>query len=185
DGDTVALSNMQRQIVHSTNNLGKAKVLSAKERMQGINPNIKIITYNEYMDAAALKKIIAEENYDFIIEATDNFDSKFVVNDVCVALKKAYSHAGVMQFQGETMTYVPGHACYRCVVPTIPDNLNPSKAILGTVAGIIGTIQATEAIKYLLGIGNLLTDYLLIYDALFVDCRKLAISQNPNCICKD
>ncbi len=81
------------------------------------------------------------------------------------------------------MTYLPGHACYRCVVPEVPKNLNPSKAILGAVAGIIGTIQSTEAIKYLLGIGNLLTDNLLIYDALYVDCRKLPVIKSATCAC--
>lgn len=184
DGDTVSLSNLQRQIIHTTKDIGMQKTLSAKERINNLNPNIKVITYPYYLDKLALVTILQEEKYDFVIEATDSFDSKYIVNDACVEQKTPYSHAGVMQFQGETMTYLPGHACYRCFAPTTPYNPNPNKGILGAVAGIIGTIQTTEALKYLLGIGKLITDNIMIYDALYMDCRRLTVHPNPNCVCR-
>lgn len=185
DGDTVALSNLQRQIIHTTQDIGKQKSLSAKEKLNSLNPFVKVNTYPYFLDKDSLSAILKEEQYDFVVEATDSFDSKYVVNDACVEQKVPYSHGGIMQYQGETMTYLPNHACYRCFVPLAPTHYPENVAIFGPLAGIIGTIQATETLKYLLGIGSLLTDNLLIYDSLYLDCRRLTVQPNPRCICNN
>lgn len=183
DGDKVALSNLQRQTLYSTEDIGREKVVAAKERLLKLNPDTNIKTYNVYFDVAALKEAINSENYDFIIEATDNYQSKFLVNDVCVELNKPYSHGGVTHYQGETMTYIPGHACYRCALPEIPEKPVSTNAVLGAVAGTIGTIQATEAIKYILSAGNLILDKMLVYDAYFSEFRRLPVAKNSCCLC--
>lgn len=184
DGDTIALSNLQRQIIHTTQEIGKSKVESAKSKILSLNPNLKVLTYNEYLKKDALQSIIISENYDFIIDATDNFDSKFTINDVCVKLNKSYSHGGITEYQGETMTYLSDHSCYRCFIDGDIDK-NVSSSVFAPVAGIIGSIQASETIKYLLGIDSLLTDCMLIYDAYFNDFRKIPVSKNADCICNN
>ena len=135
--------------------------------------------------------IIRDQDYDFIIDGTDNFPAKFLINDACVFEKKPFVHAGIIRFQGQLMTYVPGKGpCYRCVFPTMPpkDAVPTCRqaGVLGVMGGVIGTLQATEALKYILGIGDLLTGYLLTYDALTMTFRKIKIPRNPNCgICSD
>lgn len=191
DNDVVDLSNLQRQILHKTANIGVPKVQSAKERLEGLNPDVNVITYHEFVDSSNIKDIIADQDYDFIIDGTDNFPIKFLINDAAVLLKKPFSHAGILRFGGQTMTYVPGQGpCYRCVFETPPPaGAVPSckeAGILGAVGGVIGSIQATEAIKYILGAGELLTGYLLTYDALTMTFRKIRIHANKECaICGD
>ncbi|WP_182186529.1 HesA/MoeB/ThiF family protein [Pectinatus frisingensis] len=186
DFDNVDLSNLQRQIVHSTNDIGRPKVLSAKESITAINPDVDVVTYQEIVDSGNLKNIIKDRDYDFILDCTDNFPVKFLINDACVLLQKPFSHAGILGFKGQTMTYVPGRGpCYRCVFQTPPpSDAVPSckqAGVLGVLGGIIGTLQATEAIKYILGLGNLLTGCLLTYDALTMDFRKVKLSRNKKC----
>lgn len=191
DNDVVDLSNLQRQIIHFTQDVGKPKVVSGQETINLMNPDIDVVTYREWISAQNIEQIIKDQDYDFIIDGTDNFPAKFLINDACVFLKKPFSHAGIIRFQGQTMTYVPGQgACYRCIFHNPPPpNVVPTckeAGVLGVMGGIIGTIQATEAIKYILGIGELLTGYLLTYDALSMEFEKIKLADNPNCqVCGD
>lgn len=186
DGDTVDLSNLQRQVIHSSADVGKAKVISGKESINAINSDVNVITYQERATADNIKDIIKDQDYDFILDGTDNFPVKFLINDACVMLKKPFSHAGIIRFQGQTMTYVPGKGpCYRCVFknPPPPDVVPTCQqaGVLGVMGGVIGTIQATEAIKYITGVGNLLTGYLLTYDAKKMEFRKVKLGADKNC----
>jgi adenylyltransferase/sulfurtransferase len=183
DGDTVDLTNLQRQIVHRTDDVGKAKTASAAERMHAINPDVTVIEHPEFLDASNIATVI--EAYDFIIEGCDNFATKFLVNDACVLAKKPYSHAGMLRFEGQTFTYIPGHRCYRCLfrAPPPPGSV-PSCAdagILGMLPGVLGSIQATEAVKWILGLGDLLTDRLLIFDALAMKFREIRGGRDAGC----
>lgn len=186
DFDAVDLSNLQRQIIHQTQDVGKAKVESGRETIAAMNPDVKVNTYNETVNSSNIEDIIKDRDYDFIIDGTDNFPAKFLINDACVLLGKPFSHAGIIRFQGQTMTYAPGQGpCYRCVFenPPPPDAVPTCRqaGVLGVMGGVIGTLQATEALKYLLGIGDLLTGYLLTYDALTMTFRKVKLSANPRC----
>lgn len=195
DGDVVDLTNLQRQIIHFTPDVNKPKVASAKEKIELINPGTKVVTYKERVYADNILDII--KDYDFIIDGTDNFPAKFLINDACVLAKKPFSHGGILRFDGQTMTYVPrlaggqaGSACYRCVFQNPPPkNAVPTcsqAGVLGAVAGMLGTIQAAEALKYLIGKGELLTDRLLIFNAFRMEFRNAAFKKNPNCpICGD
>jgi molybdopterin/thiamine biosynthesis adenylyltransferase len=184
DNDVVDLSNLQRQIIHSTQDIGRSKVESASEKMSAINPDLKVITHKIRVTAANINSIIAD--YDFIIDSTDNFDAKFLINDASVLAGKAYSHGGILQFDGQTMTVLPGEsACYRCIFPEPPPrDVMPScsqAGVIGVLPGVIGTIQATEAIKFLLGKGELLTNRLLTYNALKMKFREVPIKKNRSC----
>lgn len=186
DYDVVELSNLQRQIIHFTQDVGKQKVLSGQETINLMNPDVNVITYREWVSSQNIQDIIKDQDYDFIIDGTDNFPAKFLINDACVLSNKPFSHAGIIRFQGQTMTFVPGKGpCYRCIFhnPPPPDAVPTCKqaGVLGVMGGIIGTIQATEAIKYILGIGELLTGHLLTYDALTMEFRKIKLSNNPKC----
>jgi molybdopterin/thiamine biosynthesis adenylyltransferase len=168
DCDVVDYSNLQRQILHGRKDVGRNKTESAVETISRLNPDIRLEIYGA-ISAENIADSIA--SYDFIVEATDNFQSKFLVNDACMRLGKAFSHAGILGAHGQTMTVVPGQGpCFRCVFQEEPEAgtyLTTSEAgVLGSVAGVIGTIQSIEAIKYLLGIGRLLTGRLLTFDAL-------------------
>ncbi len=184
DADVVDLSNLQRQVAHHTMDIGRPKVVSAKEKMVAMNPDVQVHTYHEWISAANIADII--ENYDFVIDGTDNFAAKFLINDACVLAGKPYSHGGILQFDGQTMTVKPGEsACYRCIFPTPPPkNAIPScsqAGVIGVLPGVLGTIQATEAIKYLLSRGDLLTDRLLTYNALRMRFREVPVKKNPRC----
>lgn len=183
DSDSVELSNLQRQVIHFTPDLNKKKVDSAKEKISSLNPDVRVDAFYTKADASNIGWMI--DQYDFIIDATDNFDSKFLINDACVKNKKPFSHAGVLGFEGQTFTYVPGSACYRCMFDTPPaggDVPEPAKAgVIGFVPGIIGTIQAAEAIRYILGIGDLLVNRVLRFDGLSMDFRTMKIKPDPDC----
>lgn len=184
DADEVDLSNLQRQIIHSTANIGKAKVESAAERMAELNPDVKVVPYQMYVTAENIMDLIA--GYDFIIDATDNFQAKFLINDACVLAKKPFSHAGISSLQGQLMTYVPGEGpCYRCVFKNPPPKgavpTGRQAGVIGAVAGTIGSLQATEAIKYILGQGELLTGRLLTYDALKMEFRTVKLPKDEDC----
>jgi molybdopterin/thiamine biosynthesis adenylyltransferase len=188
DGDKVELSNLQRQIIHFTPDVGKPKVLSAKEKIGAINPAIKTILYEKRLVADNITDII--KDYDFVIDGTDNFPGKFLINDACVLARKPFSHGGILRFDGQALTHVPGEACYRCVFPKMPPKgAVPScsqAGILGAVAGMLGTIQAAEALKFLIGTGELLTNRLLIFDALKMDFRTVYVKRNPECpVCSE
>ncbi len=186
DFDAVELSNLQRQIIHLTKDVGKPKVISGQETINELNPDVNVVTYQELIHAKNIIDIINDQDYNFIIEGTDNFPTKFLVNDACVLTGKPFSHGGIIQFFGQTMTYLPGKGpCYRCIFkqPPPPGTAPTCKqaGVLGVMGGIIGTLQATEAIKYILGKGNLLNGHLLTYDSLEMNFTKFDLSPNPQC----
>ncbi len=187
DSDIVDLSNLQRQILHGRKDVGRRKTESAVETISRLNPDVRLKTYG----------VIYEENiagiiasYDFIIEATDNFRSKFFINDACVRLGKAFSHAGILGAYGQTMTIVPGAGpCFRCVFEDEPKpgtyETTDQAGVLGSVAGVLGTLQSIEAVKYLLGIGGLLIGRLLTFDALSMEFREVKLPWNRKCaVCR-
>lgn len=181
DADEVDLSNLQRQIIHGTADVGKAKVLSAKETMNAMNPDVAVNTYRIYVTSENIMDLI--KDYDFIIDGTDNFPAKFLINDACVMAKKPFSHAGIIRFQGQLMTYVPGEGpCYRCVFKSPPprDAVPTCRqaGVIGAMGGVIGSLQAMEAIKYIVGAGNLLVGKLLTYDALKCEFRTIPLPGN-------
>ena len=184
DADEVDLTNLQRQIIHHTDDVGVKKVVSAQTKMQAINPDITVKTYHQWAKADNIRAIIRE--YDFVIDGTDNFSAKFLINDACYFEKIPFSHAGILRFDGQLITVIPGETtCYRCIFHSPPPaNAVPScsqAGVLGVLAGVIGSLQATETIKYLLGIGDLLTDALLTYNALTMEFRKINLNRNPGC----
>lgn len=185
DPDKVELSNLQRQILHATSDIGRQKVESAKTKLNALNPDAEIKTYAARFEEGNAAEIAAE--YDFIVDGSDNFDTKFLVNDNAIRLGIAFSHAGIVRLQGQTMTVIPGKtACYRCLfqAPPPPEEILSCQAsgILGAVAGTIGTIQATEAVKYLAGFEEgLITDRLLVYDAKNMKFRDVDVKRDANC----
>jgi len=184
DADKVDLTNLQRQIIHHTSDLGLEKVKSAETKMRAINPEVTVKTYHQPAKADNIREIIRE--YDFVIDGTDNFPAKFLINDACYFEKIPFSHAGILKFYGQLITVLPGETtCYRCIFNAPPPaGAVPScsqAGVLGVLAGVIGSLQATEAIKYLLGVGKLLTDTLLTYDALEMEFRAVKLNRNPNC----
>lgn len=169
DADVVDLSNLQRQVIHTTADVGKPKVESAAETMKAINPDVEVVTYHEFISSANIMDII--KDYDFVLDGTDNFPAKFLINDACVMADKPFSHAGILRFKGQLMTVIPHKSpCYRCVFKTMPpkDAIPTCKqaGVIGAMAGVIGSLQALEAIKFLTGAGELLTGKLLTFDAL-------------------
>jgi Dinucleotide-utilizing enzymes involved in molybdopterin and thiamine biosynthesis family 2 len=183
DGDVVDLSNLQRQVIHFTADVNRPKVLSAKEKIHLINPDVKVVVHQEFLTASNALDII--KDYDFIVDGTDNFPVKFLINDACVFAGKPFSHGGILRFEGQTMTHVPGSACYRCLFNSPPPpNAVPTcsqAGVLGAIAGMLGTIQAAETLKYLTGVGELLTNRLLVFNAKTMDFRKITIKKNENC----
>ena len=183
DADVVDLSNLQRQIIHFTKDVGIPKVESAKEKILAINPDVKVDTLREFLYSGNALDIIKE--YDFVVDGTDNFPVKFLINDACVMAGKPFSHGGILRFNGQTFTHVPGSACYRCffkeppptgVVPTCSQ-----AGVLGAIAGMLGTIQAAETLKYFTGVGELLTNRLLTFDAKTMQFRTIPVKQRSSC----
>lgn len=177
DYDVVDVTNLQRQIVHGEDDIGKPKVESARETVEALNPGVNVVVYTEKFTKDNAAGLVHQ--YDFVIDCCDNYEAKYLINDVCVAENRAYSHGAILAMRGEAMTYVPGHADYRRVFPAPPaegEYRKPEQAgVLGSVAGVIGSVQATEAIKYLTGIGELLIDRILIFDGRNMTFRTLKI----------
>ncbi|NOZ63863.1 MAG: MoaD family protein [Caldiserica bacterium] len=189
DSDRVELNNLQRQILHFTSDVGKLKVESAKEKLNSLNPDVEITTYPLRITSENIMDII--KDYDIIVDGSDNFPTRYLVNDACVIAGKPFSHAGILKFEGQAITIVPHEGpCYRCLFPEPPPpGMVPScqeAGILGAVAGILGMVQATEVLKYILGKGELLNGKLLIFNALDMSFRRVNIQRNANCqICGD
>ena len=188
DGDVVDLSNLQRQVIHFTGDVGHPKVESARDKMLAINPNVKVNTIREFLMSDNALDII--KDYDFIVDGTDNFPVKFLINDACVMAGKPFSHGGILRFEGQTFTHLPGTACYRCLFKSPPPaNAVPTcsqAGVLGAIAGMLGTIQAAETLKYLTGVGELLTNKLLTFNAKTMDFRKINTRRQASCaICGD
>ncbi|MBR3516114.1 MAG: molybdopterin-synthase adenylyltransferase MoeB [Lachnospiraceae bacterium] len=190
DADVVDLSNLQRQVIHSTNDIGKLKVESAAETMRAINPDVTVNTYHEFVSSYNIMDLI--KDYDFILDGTDNFPAKFLINDACVMAKKPLSHAGIIRFKGQLTTILPGEGpCYRCIFKNPPpkDAVPTCKqaGVIGAMGGVIGSLQAMEAVKYITGVGDLLVGYLLTYDALKMEFHKIKLPpRGKGCaVCSD
>ncbi len=189
DYDVVDASNLQRQVVHGTATIGKLKVESARDRILDINPDIQVDVYNELFTSATAMRIA--EPYDIIIDGTDNFPTRYLVNDVCVLLGKPNVYGSIFRFEGQASVFWAEHGpCYRCLFPEPPPpGLVPSCAeggVFGVLPGTVGTIQATEAIKLIIGAGDVLVGRLLLYDALAMTFDEVKLRKNPNClVCSD
>ncbi|MCI5219964.1 MAG: molybdopterin-synthase adenylyltransferase MoeB, partial [Candidatus Electrothrix sp. LOE2] len=184
DADVVEISNLQRQVIHFSNDLQRPKVDSAADKMRAINPDIEVKSYRLYLDASNIKEIIRD--YDFVLDGTDNFATKFLVNDACVMAGIPFSHGGILRFDGQTMTVLPGRsACYRCSFrkPPPPEAVPgcSQAGVLGAIAGMLGTIQAAEALKFITGAGILLTDTLLTFDAKTMHFRRVGLKKRSDC----
>lgn len=185
DADSISLTNLQRQIIFNETMIHKNKAKAAKEVLEKMNSRIEIKAHDEFLTPFNAEKAVSE--YDFIIDAADNFETKFLINDICVLLKKPFCHAGILRFQGQVMTYVPGNSpCYRCIFEEIPEKFsipNCSQAgIIGAMAGIIGSIQALEAIKYFTGAGELLIGRMFVLDGLAMNSRIVKLpNKNMHC----
>lgn len=185
DADAVSLSNLHRQILHTQEGIGKNKAESAKENLEKRNDTVKIETYPCQITPENIQGLIRD--YDFVIDGTDNFETKFLINDACVIAGKPFSHGGVLGFQGQALTYVPGTGpCYRCIFEEIPEPGSvPScrqAGIAGPVAGVIGCIQALEAVKYILSAGELLTGKMYVFDGLSMKSRLVSFpSSSGSC----
>ncbi len=183
DDDVVDLSNLQRQIVHFTGDVGRDKTASAAEKLRQLNPDVTFNLYQERLLPDSAQDFV--EDYDFVLDGTDNFATKFLVNDACVLTGTPYSHAGILRFQGQAFTYLPDNACLRCIFPEPPDpDSVPScrqAGVLGVVAGMLGTIQAAETLRFILDHGELLTNRLLMVDAKNMNFRRAEVNRNDNC----
>ncbi|MCR4658130.1 MAG: molybdopterin-synthase adenylyltransferase MoeB [Lachnospiraceae bacterium] len=190
DADVVDLSNLQRQVIHTTDDIGKKKVESAAETMHAINPDVSVNTYYEFVNSSNVMELI--KDYDFILDGTDNFPAKFLINDACVMAGKPLSHAGIIRFKGQLTTIIPGKGpCYRCIFKNPPpkDAVPTCKqaGVIGAMGGVIGSLQAMEAVKYITGVGELLCGYLLTYDALKMEFHKIKLPPRKNgcAVCSD
>jgi molybdopterin-synthase adenylyltransferase len=184
DADHVDLSNLQRQVIHHTSDLGRPKVDSARAKILALNPHVKVESYQTALTAENALEILGR--YDIVVDGVDNFPSKFLINDACYFAGKPLVHGGILRFDGRVFTILPGKsACYRCVFkePPPPGMVASCQeaGVIGALAGVIGTLQATEVLKFILGKGRLLTDRLLDYDARITRFREIAIKKNPNC----
>jgi adenylyltransferase/sulfurtransferase len=184
DFDVVDESNLQRQIIHGTADVGRSKLASAKARIEAINPEVRVETFETRLSAENAKALI--EPFDVILDGTDNFPARYLVNDACVLYGRPNAWGSIFRFEGQAAVFAaPGGPCYRCLHPEPPpDGLVPSCAeagVLGVLPGVIGTIQATEAIKLILGAGEPLVGRLLIYDALKMRFRDLKLPKDPDC----
>lgn len=184
DSDVVDLSNLQRQILHHTQDVSRPKVLSAQEKISALNPDVQVIPYQERLAANNILGLFRD--YDVIIDGADNFPTKFLINDACFFAEKPLIHGGILRFDGRVFSIKPKQsACLRCVFkgPPPPGLVASCQeaGIIGVVAGIIGTIQATEALKIILGIGQPLTNRILDFDAKKTAFREIKVKQNPRC----
>jgi len=189
DFDVVEASNLQRQVIHSTERLGVKKVDSARRTIEALNPDVQVVTYDEMLLADNVERLI--DGYDVILDGTDTFETRYLLNDAAVAAGIPVAHASVFRFEGQLSTFVPYEGpCYRCLYPTPPPpELAPGcsvAGVLGVVPGIMGMLQANEVLKLLLGVGDPLVGRLLLFDALDASFSELRLSRDPNCpTCSD
>lgn len=189
DFDVVDLSNLQRQVVHTTDRVGDKKVDSARRTLNGLNPDVNVVAHEEMLVADNVARII--DGYDVILDGTDTFETRYILNDAAVAAGIPVVHASVFRFEGQLTTFIPYEGpCYRCLYPTPPPpELAPGcsvAGVLGVVPGIMGLLQANEVIKVLLGIGDTLAGRLLLFDALATEFTELKLRRDPACpVCSD
>ena len=192
DDDEVDLSNLQRQVLHNTGNIGLEKVKSAEARLAEVNPEVKVITHGERVTTANVAQLI--EGYDLVADGSDNFPTRYLLNDACYLHRKPLVSAAIMRFDGQISTYkaylraageTDKHPCYRCIFGAQPGDMKDSCADVGVLAplpGVLGTLQATEVIKELLGIGDSLSGRLMLYDALGAGFRTIQVQPDPGCV---
>jgi len=188
DGDQVDLNNLHRQILHATTALGRPKTESARQTIAGLNPDVTVVPYQTVLTSANAFEMLGP--YDVVINGSDNFPTRYLVNDACVLLGKPLVDASILKWEGQATTFVPGRGCYRCLFPTPPPpGAVPSCAeggIVGALCGYMGSRQALEALKLLLGVGETLANRLLIFDALEGETRIVRWNRNPECpVCGD
>jgi len=184
DNDEVDLSNLQRQIAHNTKTIGKPKVESAKNTFESLNPDVHIIPIKQRLTKLNILDLI--KDYDIVVDCSDNYATRFLVNDACVMAKKPLVTGAIFKFEGQLTVVVPGDGpCYRCLFEEPPPpGILPSPqgvGLLGVIPGVIGTLQAAEVLKLIVGTGHILKGELLIYDALKPSFRKVKIPKNPDC----
>lgn len=183
DFDRIDLSNLQRQVLYDTAQVGRSKALTARERLQALNPDIEIIAHDVELRPGNAREIFA--NYDVVLDGTDRLGTRYLVNDACVLLRKPLVSAAIHRFEGQVMTYVPERGpCYRCLFPEAADGIVPNCAdagVLGVLPGVLGTIQATEAIKLILGVGEPLIGRLLTYDAMGMRFQEFRLPRREDC----
>ncbi len=183
DGDTVSITNLQRQVIHGTSDIGRPKVDSAFEHAKDINPDVNIIKHELYLTEDNALELIRP--YDYVLEGSDNFSTKYLVNDACIMLDKPFCIGGINRYSGQMMTHTHGTACYRCLFPEPPEKEDVETCsmvgVLGSIAGMLGTIQATEAVKYLAGVGEPMTNAILTFDALTMEWNKMSFPKNDFC----
>lgn len=185
DSDKVDLSNLSRQILHFTPDVGREKVYSAKEKLNKLNPDVEVIPYEERVNSENIMSLL--KDYDVVVDGSDNFPTRYLVNDACVMAGKPLSHGAILRFSGQIFTILPGEGpCYRCLFaePPPPGEVpNCQQAgVIGAVAGVVGAIQATEVLKLILNQGKLLVGELLVIDLLEMDFRKVKVSKNKDCV---
>lgn len=189
DNDTIELSNLQRQIAHNTERIGMLKIDSAKKTFETLNPDVKVIGIKERISKDNILDLI--KDYDIVVDGSDNFPTRYLVNDACVMLKKPLVSGAILKFEGQVTTILPGQGhCYRCLFEEMPPaGLVPScqeAGVIGAITGVVGSLQAIEVIKLILRKGEPLKNTLLIYDALRTTFRRVKVPKNPECaICGD
>ncbi len=189
DFDVVEFSNLQRQIIHTTSDVGRSKLTSAREKLEAINPHVKVEAHEVRLSSENVLDLFRD--YDVIADGTDNFPTRYLVNDACILTGKPNVYGSIFRFEGQASVFgVPGGPCYRCLYPEPPPpGLVPSCAeggVLGVLPGMVGTLQATEVIKLLLGIGRPLVGRLVLFDALELNFREVRLRRDPDCpICGD
>ncbi|HET6516354.1 MAG TPA: molybdopterin-synthase adenylyltransferase MoeB [Thermodesulfovibrionales bacterium] len=189
DNDTVEMSNLQRQIAHSTKTIGLPKVESARAAFEALNPDVKVIGMQERISKDNILDLIRD--YDVVVDGSDNFPTRYLVNDACVFLRKPLVSGAILKFEGQVTTIVPGEGhCYRCLFEDMPPaGLVPTcqeAGVIGAIPGVVGSLQAIEVFKLILGKGEILKNTLLIYDALKTTFRRVRVPKNPDCpVCGD
>jgi adenylyltransferase/sulfurtransferase len=188
DFDVVELSNLQRQILHHTPDVGRPKLESARDNIHAYNPDVNVVLHEVRLESDNAMDIISQ--YDLVINGADNFATRYLVNDACYLLNKPLVDGSILIFDGQSTVFMPGQGCYRCLFPSPPPpGMVPNCAeagVLGALTGLVGSIQATEALKIFLGIGQSLTSRLLLIDALSMSFREVKLKRNPECpLCGD
>ena len=188
DFDVVDISNLQRQILHHNDDVGRPKVVSAHDAIKAYNPDTNVVLHETWLTSENAMEIVSQ--YDLVVNGADNFPSRYLINDACYLAGKPLVDGSILIFDGQTTVFVPGQGCYRCLFPSPPPpGMVPNCAeagVLGALTGLVGSIQAVETLKLLMGIGESLTSRLLLIDALSMDFRQVRIPKNPNCpLCGD
>ena len=188
DFDVVEISNLQRQILHHTADIGRPKLQSARDSLKAYNPDVNVVLHEARLESHNAREIIGQ--YDLVINGADNFATRYLVNDACYLEGKPLVDGSILIFDGQATVFIPGEGCYRCLFPSPPPpGMVPNCAeagVLGALTGLVGSIQATEALKLILGIGESLSSRLLLIDALSMSFREVKLKRNPSCpLCGD